>query len=52
MKEHQLLLERIGATDAMATEHVLCEPLPDDWLVCMILLQIRRVSEKTGTARI
>jgi hypothetical protein len=47
MKEHQLLLQRIGAAIATATEHVLCEPLPDDWLVRVILLHVREQVPKT-----
>jgi len=47
--EHQLLLQRIGATIATATEHILCEPLPDDWLVRIILLHVREQAPKSGT---
>jgi hypothetical protein len=49
LKEHQLLLQRIGAAIATATEHVLCEPLPDDWLVRMILLHVREQTPKSRT---
>ena len=49
MKEHQLLRQRIGVAIATATEHVLCEPLPDDWLVRMILLHVREQGPKGRT---
>jgi hypothetical protein len=49
MKEHQFLLQRIGATIATATEHVLCEPLPDDWLVRIVLLHVREQAPKSCT---
>jgi len=42
------MLQRIGATIATATEHVLCEPLPEDWLVRMILLHVREQAPKAG----